>query len=129
MRTLRQELRRWLVSRWMVKVNLLSPAVAAHHVRAMSADELRDRYRILKRLGMELSAAGPSASSGNAVSTEFLRPETATAGPRYSTAFPTLGPVMPEPRKRNSESRDQISTVAGRQDHPDGVGFGVASRV
>lgn len=131
MRTVRQELRRWLVSRWMVKANGIAPDLAAWHVRRMDDGELQERVRMLKRLGMELSAAGPPVRPGNVSSTRFSRPGTEYGRSAALNPVPKIGRSLPDPETENRGKREanQKFTSRERLDHPHGVGFAVASRV
>src|ERR1700691_3139927 len=131
MRTLRQELRRLVVSRWMAKMNGLSPELAAYHVRQMDDEELRQRAWKITLAGMELSAAGPPVRPGNVSSTRFSRPGTEYGRSAALNPVPGAGEVLPDPEAENrgKPEADRRFVSGGRLDHPDGVGFAVASRV
>jgi hypothetical protein len=111
------ELRREL-ARLMVEVNLVEPKLAELHVFAMDDQEVSFRMQVFARdgfAGMELSAVGPPSSSGSAVSTRFLRPETATAGGRHSTAFPKFAAASCQSRGKETGTAGGRKIVAGRE--------------
>lgn len=124
----------------MVTHNRISPELAAHHAREMEASEVKFRFLwyFRERLsGAELSVAGPRLRAGNVSSTRFSRPATMTAGraalnpvPEFRTGE-TIEAHLPDSETENRGKSGANETFASgeRLDHPDGVGFGFASRV
>jgi hypothetical protein len=90
---------RQVVAEQMVRVHLVRPELADEWVRAMSAGEVKQRFKFYA--GMELSVVGPKTEPVNVSSTRFSRPATMTAGPRHSTLFPRSGTSLPDSEVEN----------------------------
>jgi hypothetical protein len=125
---------RHTVADLMVQIHKIAPELAEQHAREMEPSEVKRRFLFYVRPrlpGAELSAVSPLFQSGPRSSAQVCDPRRNTAEARHSAPLPETRESMPDSEIKNlgNVGSERNFAFGERLDHPEGVGFAVASRV